>query len=124
MKFTCLIIFACLFITACTEKPQLPLLGPDAVILAFGNSLTHGTGAKLDESYPAVLEKLVGLTVINAGIPAYEEALKVAETNYVLFMYDDVNHAFHNHTNAARYNEEAATLAWKRTIAFFNTHLQ
>jgi len=60
---------------------------------------------------------------INDGIPAYEEALKEAGTEYVKYMYDNVNHAFHNHTNAARYNADAADLAWKRTIAFFNTHL-
>lgn len=72
MKFTYPIILACLFITACSEKPQLPLLSHDAVILAFGDSLTHGTGARMDESYPAVLEKLSGHKVINAGIPGEE----------------------------------------------------
>jgi carboxymethylenebutenolidase len=61
---------------------------------------------------------------INAGIPAYEEALKAADIEYSLHMYENVNHAFHNHTNAARYDEAAADLAWKRTIAFFNMHLQ
>jgi carboxymethylenebutenolidase len=38
-------------------------------------------------------------------------------------MYDGVNHAFHNDTGAARYNKEAAELAWKRTIEFFKTTL-
>jgi carboxymethylenebutenolidase len=61
---------------------------------------------------------------VNAGIPAYEEALKAADVNYLIHMYEDVNHAFHNDTSPTRYNEEAAELAWSRTIAFFNTHLR
>ncbi len=60
---------------------------------------------------------------INRGIPAYEEALKNAKVDYKLFVYDGVNHAFHNDTNKARYNEEAAKLAWVRTIDFFNQKL-
>ena len=61
---------------------------------------------------------------INAGIPAYEDALKKEKINYELFMYAGVNHAFHNDTSAARYNEAAAKLAWERTIAFFDKHLK
>lgn len=61
---------------------------------------------------------------INAGIPAYEEALKAADVNYSLHIYENVNHAFHNHTNAARYDAAAAELAWKRTVAFLTINLQ
>jgi carboxymethylenebutenolidase len=60
---------------------------------------------------------------INAGIAAYEAALKQAGKTYELYMYPGVNHAFNNDTNAARYNKEAADLAWSRTIAFFRKHL-
>lgn len=60
---------------------------------------------------------------INAGIPAYEEALKAAGTDYQLFIYDAVNHAFNNETSAARYNKEAADLAWSRTIGLFKEAL-
>jgi carboxymethylenebutenolidase len=55
---------------------------------------------------------------INAGIPAYEEALKAAGVEYELHMYDGANHAFNNDTSEARYSKEAADLAWSRTIEF------
>lgn len=60
---------------------------------------------------------------INAGIPAYEEALKAAGTDYELFVYDGVNHAFNNETSAARYDKAAADLAWSRTIGLFKKAL-
>ena len=56
---------------------------------------------------------------INAGIPAYEEALKAAGVKYELYVYEGVQHAFHNDTSAARYNEAAANLAWERTLKLF-----
>ncbi len=61
---------------------------------------------------------------VNAGIPAYEEALKKNNIPYELHMYEGVNHAFHNDTAPTRYNEVAAKLAWQRTIEFFNEHLK
>ena len=63
-------VIACCVFTGCADKP--PPLSPlprDAVILAFGDSLTRGTGAANAASYPAVLGDLTGHTVINAGIP-------------------------------------------------------
>jgi carboxymethylenebutenolidase len=60
---------------------------------------------------------------VNAGIAAFEEALKKNNKIYQLYMYEGVNHAFHNNTSAARYNEAAAKLAWERTIAFFKKYL-
>ncbi len=60
---------------------------------------------------------------IDAGIPAFEAALKAAGKLYESFMYEGVNHAFNNDTNAARYNKEAANLAWKRTIDFLEKHV-
>lgn len=61
---------------------------------------------------------------VNAGIAAYESALKENKITYELHMYEGVNHAFHNDTSAARYNEAAAKLAWQRTLDFFAKQLK
>jgi carboxymethylenebutenolidase len=61
---------------------------------------------------------------VNKGIPAYEEALKQNNIPYELYVYEGVNHAFHNDTAPTRYNEAAARLAWQRTIEFFNKYLK
>lgn len=59
---------------------------------------------------------------VNAGWPAYEAALKKYDKNYTAHIYPNVNHGFHNDTTP-RYDEEAANLAWKRTVDFFKKHL-
>lgn len=60
---------------------------------------------------------------VNAGWPDYEAALKANDKTYTMHMYPGVNHGFHNDTTP-RYDEEAAKLAWERTIAFFDEHLR
>ncbi len=60
---------------------------------------------------------------INAGIPAFEEALKKASIEHKIFMYEGAGHAFFNDTGQ-RYNKEAADLAWSRTLAFFKEKLK
>lgn len=60
---------------------------------------------------------------INAGIPAYEAALKQAGKSYEIHLYEGVNHAFNNDTNAARYDKTASDLAWRRTVAFLKKQL-
>jgi len=61
---------------------------------------------------------------VNAGIPAYEEALKKYNKAYQVFIYEGANHAFHNDTAGPRYDEKAAKLAWSRTIVFFEEKLK
>ena len=61
---------------------------------------------------------------INAGMAAYEEALKKAGITYEQYVYEGVNHAFHNDTATTRYNEAAAKLAWQRTLDFFAKYLK
>jgi carboxymethylenebutenolidase len=60
---------------------------------------------------------------VNAGIPAYEEALKKANVKYELFIYDGAQHGFHNDTGPTRYNEAAAKLAWSRAFELFKKEL-
>ncbi|MEO2052105.1 MAG: dienelactone hydrolase family protein [Allomuricauda sp.] len=59
---------------------------------------------------------------VNAGWPAYEEALKKYGKEYSAFMYPDVNHGFHN-TTTPRYDKDAAELAWQRSMDFFKEKL-
>jgi lysophospholipase L1-like esterase len=66
LLLTWLAIFA---LAACDRPPQLPRVNPDDVIVAFGDSLTHGNGASEAQAYPAVLSQMTGRTVINAGVP-------------------------------------------------------
>ncbi|MFN8259204.1 MAG: dienelactone hydrolase family protein [Bacteroidales bacterium] len=61
---------------------------------------------------------------INGGIEAFEKALKEAGINYQIYVYPGTKHAFNNDTNKDRYNEEAAKLAWSRTVGFFKEKLK
>lgn len=63
-------------------------------------------------------------TGTNAPYPAYIAAMQAANVKHQAFMYDGANHAFNNDTNAARYHEASAKLAWDRTVAFFKESLK
>ena len=74
-------------------------------------------------SAPLLLQYAGNDQRINEGISAYEAALKTNNKVYQIYMYDDKQHDFHNDTTP-RYDEEAAKLAWTRTLDFFNKYLR
>lgn len=91
-----------------------------AGVAYYGQTLKDEAGsikAKMLLHYAGLDER------INAGIADYEAALKAAGVDYQVFVYDGVNHAFNNDTSEARYNKEAADLAWSRTVAFLKEAL-
>lgn len=73
MRRNIFVIFALFFsvvlFAGCDAGPKITPLGQDTVVLAFGDSLTHGNGASAGQSYPDVLANLLGRPVVNAGIP-------------------------------------------------------
>ena len=102
---------------------QIAVNSPDvlAVIPYYGRQPASGDVPKIKAS---LLLHYAGIDeAINKGIPAYEEALKKASIDYKMYMYEGAQHAFDNDTNPARYNKEAAQLAWQRTISFLKEKL-
>ncbi|MEZ5670269.1 MAG: dienelactone hydrolase family protein [Alphaproteobacteria bacterium] len=96
--------------------------GLNAAVAFYGRQPAAEDAAKIRA---ALMLQYAGLDErINEGIAAYTAALDAAGIAYEMHMYDGVNHAFHNDTNEARYDQAAATLAWERTIAFFDRHLK
>ncbi len=81
-------LFILLLFAACgPSEPQVAPLSKNGVILAFGDSLTYGTGAKPQESYPAVLARLIGHQVIRSGVPGEVSARGLARLPEALDRY-------------------------------------
>src|SRR5665647_1581452 len=101
---------------------RVAVLSPDlkAGVAYYG---AQPPAAQVPSIHAALLLHYAGLDQrINAGIPAYEAALKAAGKRYAIHVYPDVNHAFNNDTGN-RYDKTAADLAWSRSIAFFADNL-
>jgi carboxymethylenebutenolidase len=92
-----------------------------AGVIFYGRTPDPAEAAKIKA---ALLMHYAGLDErINANVPAFKAALDAAGVKYTAHMYEGKNHAFHNDTSAARYDAEAAKLAWDRTMEFFGKHL-
>ena len=98
-------------------------LGPDlnAGVAFYGRQAGVDDVPKI--SAPLLLQYAGNDQRINEGIPAYEAALKANNKVYQVYMYDGKQHGFHNDTTP-RYDEEAAKLAWSRTLEWFKKHLR
>jgi carboxymethylenebutenolidase len=97
-------------------------IGVDAAVAYYGRQLPAEDTKRL--RVPVMLHYAGNDERINAGIPDFKAALDARGAVYTINMYPGTDHGFNNDSSAARYNEEAAKLAWGRTIAFFDSNLK
>jgi carboxymethylenebutenolidase len=98
---------------------RLPDLG--AAVPFYGGQPSAADAAKIKA--PLLIHYAATDERVNAGWPAYEAALEAAGVKYTMHMYPGTQHGFNNDTTP-RYDKAAATLAWQRTVEFFNMHLR
>jgi carboxymethylenebutenolidase len=98
-------------------------LGPDlnAGVPFYGRQAGADDVTKIQA--PLMLQYAANDQGVNAGIAAYEAALKANNKPYTIYTYEGTQHGFHNDTTP-RYDEAAAKLAWQRTVEFFNKNLR
>lgn len=102
----------------------LAVNAPDlAAGVAYYGAQPKDTAAIANIKAPLLLHYAGQDERINAGIDAYKAALEAADKEFTVYVYDGAQHAFNNDTSEARYNKEAADLAWGRTVAFFKEKL-
>ena len=102
---------------------QLAVRLPDlaAAVPFYGRQANAADVPKIKA--PLLLHYAANDQGVNAGWPAYEEALKANGKTYTAYTYENTQHGFHNDTTP-RYDEAAAKLAWQRTLEFFNKYLR
>lgn len=98
---------------------RIPKLG--AAVPFYGGQPSPEDAAKIKA--PLLIQYASLDTRVNEGWPAFETILKQNKVDYTAHFYPDVNHGFHNNTTP-RYDEKAASLAWTRTLAFFQKNLK
>ncbi|MEJ0087578.1 MAG: dienelactone hydrolase family protein [Pseudomonadota bacterium] len=97
-------------------------IGVDAAVAYYGKQLPAQDTKRL--RVPILLHYAGNDERVNAGIPEFKAALDAQGATYTIEMYPGTDHGFNNDSSAARYNDEAARLAWSRTIAFFDANLK
>ncbi|HEX2728029.1 MAG TPA: dienelactone hydrolase family protein, partial [Beijerinckiaceae bacterium] len=104
----------------------------NAVAVAAGSSLKaavpyYGAQPKAEDAAKIKADLLLHYAGederINAGIPAYKEALEKSGVKHQVFVYEGAQHAFNNDTSEARYDKKSADLAWSRTTSFLKEKL-
>lgn len=102
-------------------RAAVETVGVDCAVCFYGRPLSTEDTRRL--KVPVLLHYAATDERINAGIDEFRRGLDQVGVPYSLNMYPGTQHGFHNDASAARYNEAAAKLAWRRTLDFFATYL-